>query len=350
MMAAAALRRARGAGPHPRPDAAGDAGAAHHGGDARDAAARPRRPWRGRPRPRRNRLSSDRVLHAAGNALRAAAGRTAAGTAHRRYGSVHSPSRSKKRAFWLAAPRTRFGASDRACRLAARPRAAPGTATTGSSWRSVTALVRIVLEHEAIQRELARQARTDPLTGLLNRRAFVEEAQRRIDRLEREGLPGTLMFIDLDRLKPLNDRLGHEAGDAALQLTSTVLRRIVRPSDLVARLGGDEFALWLDGFDEPDRRRARRTPAAELPARSGRVCRGGASRLTMSIGIACRQPGERRGAGGRASSAPTSQCMKSSATAAVTGACRTRNASYEPLASARPKVPKKQPRGADRKA
>ena len=84
---------------------------------------------------------------------------------------------------------------------------------------------------------MARQARTDPLTGLLNRRAFVEEAQRRIDRLEREGLPGTLMFVDLDRLKPLNDQLGHEAGDAALVLTSTVLRRMVRPTDLVAPAG-----------------------------------------------------------------------------------------------------------------
>ncbi len=115
---------------------------------------------------------------------------------------------------------------------------------------SVTGLVRIVLEHEAIQRELARQARTDPLTGLLNRRAFLEETARRIDRLDREGLPGTLMFIDLDRLKPLNDRLGHEAGDAALVLTAALLRRTFRPSDLVARLGGDEFAVWLDGSDE----------------------------------------------------------------------------------------------------
>ena len=114
----------------------------------------------------------------------------------------------------------------------------------------MTGVIRMVLEHEAIQRELARQARTDPLTGLLNRRAFMEEAGRRIDRLDREVIPGTLIFMDLDRLKPLNDRLGHEAGDAALMLTADLLRRTFRPTDLVARLGGDEFALWMDGSDE----------------------------------------------------------------------------------------------------
>ena len=157
---------------------------------------------------------------------------------------------------------------------------------------SVTALVRVVLEHETIQRELARQARTDPLTGLLNRRAFVDEAQRRIERLEREGLPGTLMFVDLDRLKPLNDQLGHEAGDAALILTSTILRRMVRPSDLVARFGGDEFALWLDGFDGLTAAERAEHLRLSFPRDAAEFALPGQQGLTMSIGIACRQPGE----------------------------------------------------------
>ncbi|MDT7950719.1 MAG: GGDEF domain-containing protein [Acetobacteraceae bacterium] len=157
---------------------------------------------------------------------------------------------------------------------------------------AVTTLVRVVLEHEAIQRELASQARTDPLTGLLNRRAFIDEAQRRIDRLEREGLPGTLMFVDLDRLKPLNDRLGHEAGDAALVLTSAVLRRMVRPADLVARLGGDEFALWLDGFDGLTAAERAEHLRLSFPRDAAEFAAPGQPGLTMSIGIACRQPGE----------------------------------------------------------
>jgi diguanylate cyclase (GGDEF)-like protein len=156
---------------------------------------------------------------------------------------------------------------------------------------SVTGLIRIILEHESIQRELARQARTDSLTGLLNRRAFLDEAGRRIDRLDREGLPGTLLFVDLDRMKLMNDRLGHEAGDAALVLVAELLRRTVRPTDLVARLGGDEFALWLDGSDEltaAERAEGLRTGCPQTLAHLTSEQEQG---MTMSIGIARRQPG-----------------------------------------------------------
>ena len=159
---------------------------------------------------------------------------------------------------------------------------------------SVTGVVRIVLEHEAIQRELARQARTDPLTGLLNRRAFLDEAARRIDRLDREDQPGTLMFVDLDRLKQLNDRLGHEAGDAALLRAAELLRRTVRPSDLVARLGGDEFALWLDGLDELTAAERAEQLRIDCPLELAGITAGsgpGENSMTMSIGIACRRPG-----------------------------------------------------------
>jgi diguanylate cyclase (GGDEF)-like protein len=157
---------------------------------------------------------------------------------------------------------------------------------------SATTIIRIVLEHDSIQRELARQARTDPLTGLLNRRSFLEEMQRRIERLDREGMPGTLMFVDLDFFKALNDACGHEIGDEALTLSAQLLRDTVRPADLVARLGGDEFALWLDGSDEMTAaERAERLRlgapgyfATELPP--------GAPAVSMSIGIACRRAGD----------------------------------------------------------
>jgi len=157
---------------------------------------------------------------------------------------------------------------------------------------SVTAIVRVVLEHESIQREMSRQARTDPLTGLLNRRAFIDEVSRRIERLDRESASGTLMFVDLDNFKPLNDAWGHEVGDAALVLTSTLLRDTVRPSDVIARLGGDEFAMWLDGSDELTA--AERAEALRLnaPREFARLTPDLALKLSMSIGIASRRAGE----------------------------------------------------------
>jgi diguanylate cyclase (GGDEF)-like protein len=182
---------------------------------------------------------------------------------------------------------TRFG--ERAGLIVWRPAAArPWDSDDQSLAASVTGVIRVVLEHEAIQRELARQARTDPLTGLLNRRAFIEEAGRRIDRLDREVIPGTLILMDLDRLKPLNDRMGHEAGDAALMLTADLLRRTFRPTDLVARLGGDEFALWMDGSDELTAAERAESLRTGLPAELAHLTAGDPCGMTLSIGIACR--------------------------------------------------------------
>jgi diguanylate cyclase (GGDEF)-like protein/PAS domain S-box-containing protein len=107
----------------------------------------------------------------------------------------------------------------------------------------------LLLAQVDAQNELARLARTDPLTGLLNRRAFVEEIERRLFRIRTGQGHGVLVLIDLDNFKPVNDRLGHAAGDQALIAVARHLLAAVRGPDLVARLGGDEFALWLDAID-----------------------------------------------------------------------------------------------------
>jgi diguanylate cyclase (GGDEF)-like protein len=140
---------------------------------------------------------------------------------------------------------------------------------------------------------MARQARTDPLTGLINRRAFLEEVARRSERLEREVLPGTLLFVDLDNFKGLNDECGHEVGDEALCITARLLRATIRPSDLVARLGGDEFALWLDGADEFAASERAEKLRQDGPKALAHLAVPVDLRLTMSIGIATRWP--RRG-------------------------------------------------------
>jgi diguanylate cyclase (GGDEF)-like protein len=125
---------------------------------------------------------------------------------------------------------------------------------------------------------------------LLNRRSFLEEVNRRIDRLDREGLPGTLMYVDLDNFKRLNDCCGHETGDEALLLTANLLRNLVRPSDLVARLGGDEFAIWLDGSDELTAAERAERLRLEGPSAFAQNMPPGAPPLTTSIGIASRNP------------------------------------------------------------
>lgn len=127
----------------------------------------------------------------------------------------------------------------------------------GSAWAyeelklaaSATGVVRMILDYEAMLQRMAEQARTDPLTGLLNRRAFMEEIERHLVRLDRDPAPGTLMFVDVNSFKSVNDRFGHAAGDAILVTLAEMLRRLVRPSDLIARLGGDEFAIWMSGAD-----------------------------------------------------------------------------------------------------
>jgi diguanylate cyclase (GGDEF)-like protein len=156
---------------------------------------------------------------------------------------------------------------------------------------AAASLVRMVLEHDAIQQEMARQARTDPLTGLLNRRAFLEEMARHIDRLDREDQQGTLMFADLDYFKPVNDRLGHEVGDQVLLRTASMLRNTLRPSDLVARLGGDEFALWMDGADHMTAAERAERLCIDVPRELRLIADDGGPTPTISVGIATRLAG-----------------------------------------------------------
>lgn len=95
-----------------------------------------------------------------------------------------------------------------------------------------------------------RQSRTDPLTGLLNRRAFIDEAARRIAWLQRNSVCACLVFADLDNFKLVNDRRGHSAGDELLVKVCGILQNNSRSGDIVARLGGDEFVMWLEGVAE----------------------------------------------------------------------------------------------------
>ncbi|MEO7728605.1 MAG: GGDEF domain-containing protein [Burkholderiales bacterium] len=89
------------------------------------------------------------------------------------------------------------------------------------------------------------QARTDALTGLANRSAFYAAANQELSRCRRYGGVLSIVFIDLDNFKELNDRYGHHTGDEALQLVAATLREQLRNTDVPGRIGGDEFAIML---------------------------------------------------------------------------------------------------------
>lgn len=100
-------------------------------------------------------------------------------------------------------------------------------------------------ELQSQQRELERATRQDGLTGLFNRNTFVELTQRELDRAQRQGSPTSVLLLDLDHFKHVNDTWGHPAGDAVLRHVATLAASTVRSTDLVGRLGGEEFIVLL---------------------------------------------------------------------------------------------------------
>jgi diguanylate cyclase (GGDEF)-like protein len=127
----------------------------------------------------------------------------------------------------------------------------------------------------------------DSLTGVPNRRWFLDEADRHIERLDGDGLVGTLCLIDFDGMHRLNQTLGRPYGDRALVRMASQLRAMIRPGDVVARIGADTFAIWQTGMDH--------LTAAE---RAESLCALGlfqdlpdGYKLTFSIGIASRDGG-----------------------------------------------------------
>jgi diguanylate cyclase (GGDEF)-like protein len=103
-----------------------------------------------------------------------------------------------------------------------------------------------------LQNELEQQSNTDVLTGLLNRRALQSAAAQAIAQAHRRNSPLSLLLLDLDHFKEINDRYGHEGGDAALCLTARCLTSNLRSADLIARIGGEEFVALLPETDEPE--------------------------------------------------------------------------------------------------
>ncbi len=139
------------------------------------------------------------------------------------------------------------------------------------------------IRNALLYRRAQHDAATDPLTGLSNRGVFSEALPREISRAQRYDTQLTLLMVDLDNLKQINDRNGHSAGDKALQAVAQTMRACVRDSDHVFRYAGDEFAVLLIGSAgaaaSEVAERLRKTVAEQAP-------KIGTARPTLSIGLA----------------------------------------------------------------
>lgn len=130
-------------------------------------------------------------------------------------------------------------------RFAAEPLTPAVRAAVDEAAAAALAAERLLGEFARRTEQLESLAVTDPLTGLLNRRGFEREMERALATARRYRDIGVLIYVDLDGFKPINDSLGHAAGDEVLKRVAQILVENVRDSDRVARVGGDEFVVLL---------------------------------------------------------------------------------------------------------
>jgi diguanylate cyclase (GGDEF)-like protein len=151
-----------------------------------------------------------------------------------------------------------------------------------------------ITERKQMEHRLRLLATTDDLTGILNRRAFFSNAGQEIDRSERYGGPVSMLMIDLDHFKRINDTFGHAIGDRALKLAAVAMTGCLRDLDILGRLGGEEFAVLLPettlaGAVEAAERLRLAIAALVIPLDDPL---DPPLRLTASLGVAERQIGE----------------------------------------------------------
>jgi diguanylate cyclase (GGDEF)-like protein len=148
--------------------------------------------------------------------------------------------------------------------------------------REFGAFVRDITARKRTEEQLRTMALLDSLTGLNNRRAFFATAEQQLSLASRTGQSVTVLFVDVDDMKTINDTYGHGAGDAALAATAVILTSTFRSSDLLARIGGDEFCVVQIGAVEGDPARRR----LEAAVREYNATSGWSHPLSLAVGEA----------------------------------------------------------------
>ncbi|RYE03481.1 MAG: diguanylate cyclase [Sphingomonadales bacterium] len=145
-----------------------------------------------------------------------------------------------------------------------------------------------------MQARLRHAATTDELTGLLNRRAFIEALDVEIARSTRTGSPLALALIDLDHFKSVNDRFGHAGGDEVLRRFADMARETMRSVDVIGRLGGEEFAVLMPDTDQIQSGIAGERLRDAIARRRVVLSTGALAPITISVGVAHHRPDEER--------------------------------------------------------
>lgn len=180
-----------------------------------------------------------------------------------------------------------------------------GLALIGFSWLATIAqrqttgrleaelnLSRRELQHRAIvEEELRRWATTDSLTGMFNRRHFLEHSEREMQRALRYGRSMAVLIFDVDLFKTINDRFGHAVGDEALKTIAQVAAACLRETDVLGRLGGEEFGVLLPETDAPGAADLAERLRAAIAA-AALTANGEAVALSISIGVAMLHPSD----------------------------------------------------------
>ncbi len=172
----------------------------------------------------------------------------------------------------------RFGAGDLSHRV--QP---VGPDEMGQLGRTFNAMADKLAQTQALLRELSTR---DSLTGLINHREFQRQLADEEERSRRYGRPFSLLMLDVDHFKAVNDTYGHLAGDKALRALATLVRGEVRPTDLVARYGGEEFALVLPETSGPGALTLAERLRVRVASQTVAVTAEQSISLTVSIGIA----------------------------------------------------------------
>ena len=149
----------------------------------------------------------------------------------------------------------------------------------------VEAVFQDIAQRKEMEQELTRLATTDPLTGVSNRRHFIEQLEMELAHVIRFGKTTAFLMVDIDHFKRVNDTHGHATGDAVLKHFAELTKQRLRRVDLLGRLGGEEFGILLPGTDSAGAvlfAERLRNYVADTPAQSG----NGAVSITISIGIA----------------------------------------------------------------